>query len=77
LAVVSDRIVGSFQFGLSSDLTPWWDAARFGKDGDSVTPSMATLVCRATTKGVEAIKFSPPKTIEENPAQFFRVRIKR
>jgi len=61
---------------ISSDLKTWSDAARFSPEGDSVTPSIATQISRATTNGVETIKLSPRKTMEESPAQFFRVKIK-
>lgn len=60
----------------SFDLQSWFDLARFGPDGDAVTPSLATLISRTTTGGTETIWLSPVKTTAEAPRQFFRIKVK-
>jgi hypothetical protein len=61
---------------ISSDMRTWSDAARFGPEGDAITSSIVTQVGRVTTDGVETIKLSPRKTVDEDPSRFFRVKIR-
>lgn len=67
---VNYLIQGSF------DLHSWFDFARFGPEGDSITPSLATQISRSTSGAIETIWLSPAKSTSETPQQFFRIKVK-
>lgn len=60
----------------SYDLHSWFDFARFGSEGDSITPSLAVPISRTTAGSTETIWLRPVKTTAEAPHQFFRIKVK-
>ncbi|WP_438482191.1 hypothetical protein [Oleiharenicola lentus] len=61
----------------SRDLKTWSEIARFGPEGDSVTPTLATQLSRTTSNGADTILLSPVQPATEAPTQFFRIKLKR
>ena len=60
----------------SPDLLNWSDMARYGPDGDTVTPSIATELSRSIGAGLETITLSPLQPMSQSPEQFYRVKVK-